>query len=136
MSQLGGYVKRRRDQRGWSRAELARASGVPYSTLTNIETNKKHVKPTEETLRKLACAIEENSDDTQLRLLAGYDVIKSADASDLAKRIDALLQSSPRWRSALIDIDEMSVDDQNEAVTALEVHAEIVRRRKRARQPG
>lgn len=132
MSNLGGYIQRRRDQRGWSRAELARVSGVPYSTLSNIERNPRKVKPTEDTLRMLAVAFEE--EDSQLRVLAGYTITISPDASELAKRIDALIQSAPRWRDALKVVqEEMSIDEQNEAVTALETHIEFVRRRRRNR---
>lgn len=129
MSTLGGYIRRRRDQRGWSRAELSRTSGVPYSTLSNIERNPRKVKPTEDTLRMLAVAFGE--DDSQLRVLAGYTITVSPDASALAKRIDALMISSPRWESALRIIqEEMSLEEQNEAVTALETHIEFVRRRR------
>lgn len=134
MTQLGRYVKRRREQKGWTRAELARASNVPYSTIANIELNKKNVKATEETLKQLALALEDDRDDSQLRILAGYDVVRSSDVSARAKRIDALLTVSPRWGAAMSEVDKMDDDDQDQALTALEVHIELVKRRKRGRQ--
>lgn len=130
MSQLGTYIVRRREQKGWTRAELARASNIPYSTLSNIELNKRNVKPTEETLRRLAAALGE--DDSQMRVLAGYDVLHSIDVTERAKRIDALLSVAPRWAAALLSVQDMDEKEQDEALTALEIHVELVRRRKRA----
>ncbi len=129
MSQLGSYVKRRRVQKKWTRADLARASKVPYSTLSNIELNKKNVKVTEENIAKIAAAFGE--DDSQLRILAGYSVLRSVDASERAKRIDALLTVAPRWGAALLAVQEMTEEEQDQALTSLEVHVELVRRRRR-----
>ena len=131
MTFLGGYVKRRREQRGWSRAELARQSNVPYSTLSNIERNENKVKPQEETLRALADALGEE-DDTQLRALAGYDIKVSNGASERAIRFDALIAVAPRWEKVLKSIqEEYTPEEQDEALTNLEIHRELVRRRHR-----
>lgn len=131
MSELGGYVTRRREQKGWSRAMLSQKSGVPYSTLSNIERNKNKVKPQEETLKALAVALEE-VDDSQLRALAGYDIVVSNGVSERAKRIDALLTVAPRWEKVLRAIqEEYTPEEQDEALTNLEVHRELVRRRRR-----
>lgn len=131
MTLLGGYVKRRREQKGWSRAELARQSNIPYSTLSNIERNENKVKPKEETLRALAVALEEE-DDSQLRTLAGYDIVVSNGVTERAKRIDALLTVAPRWEKVLKAIqEEYTSEEQDEALTNLEIHRELVRRRRR-----
>lgn len=131
MTLLGGYVKRRREQKGWSRAELSRQSNVPYSTLSNIERNENKVKPKEETLRALAAALEEE-DDSQLRTLAGYDIVVSNGATERAKRIDALMTVAPRWEKVLRAIQEdYTPEEQDEALTNLEIHRELVRRRRR-----
>jgi transcriptional regulator with XRE-family HTH domain len=130
MSQLGSYIVRRREQKGWTRAELARVSGVPYSTLSSIELNKKNTKPQEGTLRAIATALDE--DVSQLRVLAGYDVVFSSGVSERAKRIDALLTVAPRWGAAMLTLREMDQREQDEALTVLEVHLEMVKRRKRS----
>lgn len=131
VNHLGDYVVRRREQRGWSRAELARQSGVPYSTLSNIERNEHKVKPKEETLRALAVALGEE-DDSQLRVLAGYDIVTSNGPSELAKRVEALATVAPGWKKILRDIQEMyTPEEQHEALTNLEVHRELVIRRRR-----
>jgi transcriptional regulator with XRE-family HTH domain len=135
MSQLGLYIVRRRAQLGWTRADLARKADIPYSTLQYIEEHKpskKPVKPQEETLRKIATALGEE-DDSQLRILAGYDVKMSADISERAKRIDALLTVAPRWGAALLSVQDLSEAEQDQALTVLEVHLELVKRRKKAR---
>lgn len=133
MAELGGYIVRRREQKGWSRMHLSKTSGVPYSTLSNIEKNKNKVKPLEETLHALAVALEEESD-AQLRVLAGYDIVRSADVSERAQRIDALLKVAPRWEKILKAIqEEYTPEEQDEAVTQLEVHRELVLRRRHRR---
>jgi transcriptional regulator with XRE-family HTH domain len=131
MTELGGYITRRRKQKGWSRRALSQKSGVPYSTLSNIERNENKVKPKEETLHALAVALEEE-DDSQIRVLAGYDIIGSGSVSERAKRIDALMTVAPRWGRILDAIQvEYTPEEQDEALTQLEVHRELVRRRRR-----
>ena len=37
MTPLGNHIIRRRQARGWTRVDLARAAGVPQTTIRNIE---------------------------------------------------------------------------------------------------
>lgn len=132
MGKLGNYIKQRRDRLGWTRAELARESNVPHTTIRNIENNPRDVKPEETTLEALAAAFGE--DPIMLKILAGYTAQMNTDVSTFSQRIDALRKTSPRWEKALNAIqDEMSIEEQGQALTALEIHVEQVRRRKRGR---
>ena len=53
MTPLGNHIIRRRNARGWTRVDLARASGVPQTTIRNIEQGTRSRKPEEGTLRAL-----------------------------------------------------------------------------------
>lgn len=130
MSKLGNYIKERRERLGWSRADLSRESGVPHTTIRNIENNPRNVKPEEITLERIAAAFGE--DPVMLKILAGYTAQVNSDVSTFAQRLDALRITSPRWEKVLTRIqDEMSPDEQGQALTMLEIHAEQVRRRKK-----
>lgn len=134
MSKLGNYIKQRRDRLGWTRADLARESNVPYTTIRNIENNKRDVKPEEPTLEALAAAFSE--DPVMLKILAGYTAQINGDVSTFAQRIDALRKSSPRWEKALNAIqNDMTLEEQGQALSALEIHIEQVRQRKREKRP-
>lgn len=131
VTKLGNYVKGRRDQLGWSRADLARESEVPHTTIRNIENNPHDVKPKEETIEALAKAFKE--DPVTMKILAGYSTVVNGDVSTFAQRIDALRKSSPRWEKALDAIqNDMTPEEQGQALTALEIHVEQVRRRRKA----
>lgn len=133
MAQLGSYIKRRREQLGWTRSDLARESNVPHTTIRNIENNKQNVKAKEDTIEALAAAFKE--DPITMKILAGYKAQINGDVSTFAQRIDALRKSSPRWEKALNAIqDDMSLEEQGQALTALEIHIEQVRRRKRGKR--
>ncbi len=69
---LGIKIRRARDQRGWSRRQLALEADIPYTTLSNIEEpkRKKPVRTGEINLKKLATTLELDVD--ELRILAGY----------------------------------------------------------------
>lgn len=128
MGKLGNYIKQRRDQIGWTRADLARKSGVPYTTLRNIENNKRDVKPEEVTLDALAGAFGE--DPTMLKILAGYTTQINGDVSTFAQRIEALPKSNKRWQRALDAVLELPLDEQGQALAALEFAVDQSRRRK------
>lgn len=128
MTKLGNYIKGRRDQLGWSRADLSRESGVPHTTIRNIENNPRDVKPEETTLEALAVAFSESP--KMLKVLAGYKAEINGDVSTFAQRIEALPKSDPRWQKALDAVMEMEPEQQGQALTALEVAIELERRRK------
>jgi transcriptional regulator with XRE-family HTH domain len=118
---LGMYVKRCRQQRGWTLAELSHRSGVPYGTLRNIEQNKKPVKPQEGTIRALATALDER-DPEMLFTLAGYGIPLSPTVEARKHSIDALLVSHPEWRKELQAVqDDMTPAQQDQALQVLRV---------------
>lgn len=120
MSPLGMYIKRKREQRGWTIADLSRQSNVPYGTIRNIEQNKKSVKPQEETLRALAIALEDDGNDVLLRTLAGYGIPKNGTV-ERNHIVDGLLAAHEGWRKMLHNIAERTPEEQDHMLQVLQV---------------
>lgn len=126
-SELGRFIIRAREGRGWDRAALARATNIPYTTLRNLEESKTDVQTSEDNLKKMADAIGQNEEErarlfAEMRVLAGYLVVTSQDVADRDRRLLANLASYPQLKKALESI--LAVGDQEEidrALTALEV---------------
>lgn len=57
---VGEKVKELRDRRGWNQSQLADKSGVPQTTISNIE--KLGTDPTAKTLKKLATTFDVSAD--------------------------------------------------------------------------
>jgi transcriptional regulator with XRE-family HTH domain len=115
------YVKRRREQRGWTLAELSRQSNIPYGTLRNIEQNERPVKPLEGTVRALAKALEEESPDI-LFALAGYGIPISQSEEARRHSVDILLESHPEWLHMLQRVqNELPSTEQDQALQVLRV---------------
>lgn len=121
MSPLGMYIKRKREQRGWTIADLSRQSNVPYGTIRNIEQNPRPVKPQEETLRALALALEDDGDDMLLRTLAGYGIPKNG-AAERNHIIDGLVTAHQGWREMLHNIAERTPEEQDHMLQVLRVY--------------
>lgn len=98
-SPLGQRIRTAREQRGWSRAELARSADIPYTTLRNIEMRPGGVRTSEENLKKIADALELSFD--QLRILAGYLLTPSLDDNDRERRMLVQIEANPRLHRAL-----------------------------------
>lgn len=92
---LARYIVETREKRGWDRADLSRQSGVPVTTLRNIENNQKNVKPKEETLAKLAAALE--VDEEILRLWAGYREPPHLGIDERDEQLLSILRRRPAW---------------------------------------
>jgi len=125
MSSFGRYIIRARERRGWHRADLARKSGVPYTTLRHIETAKKDVQTSEVHLRALANALGETDierDDMfeMMRILAGYLAAPSKDADDRDRRLLANIDAFPQLRRSLEELfrtgDAAEIDRANDAI--------------------
>ena len=127
MSPFGRFVIGARKRRGWSRAELARQSGLPYTTLRNIEQAKKDVRTNEVHLRALANALGEDGQERddlfeQMHILAGYLTVPSKDASDRDRRMLANLSAFPQLKKSLEELLRRGdLDEIDRANTALEV---------------
>jgi transcriptional regulator with XRE-family HTH domain len=59
---IGDKIKKRRNKQGLTQDELARKSGLPYTTLTKIESNV-ITKPTIQTVMKIAKGLGIGLDD-------------------------------------------------------------------------
>lgn len=126
-SELGRFIIRAREGRGWDRAALARTADIPYTTLRNIEESKTDVQTSEDNLKKMADAIGQDEEErarlfAEMRVLAGYLVVSSHDLADRDRRLLANLASYPQLKKALESI--LAGGDQEEidrALTALEV---------------
>lgn len=125
-SPLGKYIIRARDGRGWNRAELARQADIPYTTLRNIEASEKSVHTTEENLLAVAGALGSTEQEQidmfeQMRILAGYHVVASQDASERDLRLLANIAAYPQLRTALEELFKRGDSDEvDSANTALE----------------
>ena len=124
MTPLGMYVKRCREQRGWTVAELSRKSGVPYGTIRNIEQNEQPVKPREDTLRALSSAFGPETLDL-LFALAGYGVPMSQTVEARNRTIDMLFAAHPEWEKVLRKVERRSPADRDRALHVLKVFLEL-----------
>jgi transcriptional regulator with XRE-family HTH domain len=124
-SPLSRYVIRARERRGWTRAELARKAELPYTTLRNVEAAEKNVHTAEENLLKIAGALAEAEQDQvdmfeQMRILAGYHIIASQDASERDIRLLANIDAYPNLRASLEELfsrgDAEEIDSANTAL--------------------
>jgi transcriptional regulator with XRE-family HTH domain len=139
MTPLGRYIIRARERRGWTRAELSRVSGIPYTTLRNIEAaQRKTVRASEIALKALASAIgeteQERSDSfEEMRILAGYLLVASKDTTEQERRLLANLTAYPGLKSSLEDLfSRGDPADIDRAQTAIEF-ARHIRRPKESR---
>jgi len=125
-SPLGRYIVRARERRGWDRSALWRESEIPYTTLRNIETAENSVHTDEANLLAIAGALAENEQDQidmfeQLRILAGYHIVASQDASERDLRLLANIDAYPQLRAALEELfSRGDTEEIDRANTALE----------------
>ena len=121
MTPLGMYIKRRREQRGWSLAELSRQANLPYGTVRYIEQHPKPVKPQEITIRALAAVLEDDGPDI-LFALSGYGIPMSETVEERNQAIDALIAIREDWRDMLQHIAErLTPEEQDQALQVLRV---------------
>ena len=125
MTPLGMYIKRRREQHGWTLAELSRQANLPYGTVRYIEQHDKPVKPQEVTVRALSAALKEESPDI-LFALAGYGIPLSETVESRNMVVDGLMESHPEWRDMLHHIAErMTPEEQDRALQVLRVYTRL-----------
>lgn len=127
MAPLGRFVVHARKRRGWTRAELARSAGIPYTTLRNIEESKTNVRSSEVHLQAIAHALGETDQERadlfeQLYVLAGYLVVASKDQDDQDRRLLANINAYPHLRRSLEELFRTAESaDIDRALTSLEV---------------
>lgn len=132
-TQLGNHIIRLREKRGWSTAELARASNMAYTTVRNIEQGYSK-KPDEAILRALAVALDGNVG--VVLAYAGYGDVPKYTPDELTVRLDELGQDAPRWRAVIDGIKaEMTPDEQNQAYAVLKAQLDAARNRRRRGHP-
>lgn len=129
MPPLGNHIIRRRQAHGWTRADLARASGVPYTTIRNIENGTRSRKPDEQTIRSLATALENDAD--VMLALAGYGPLPHRTHDQVVVELTALGEDAPKWKVAIERaIAEMTPADLESALEVLLAQLRGARRRK------
>jgi transcriptional regulator with XRE-family HTH domain len=129
MTQLGNHIIGLREARGWTRIDLARASGVPNTTLRNIEQGKRSKKPDEANIRAMAAALEHEPD--VMLVLAGYGPAPKRTPDQTSVELDALGEQAPRWQDAIRRVkEEMSPADQELALDVLLAQLSAAQRRK------
>lgn len=128
-TQLGNHVIRRREARGWTTAELARESGLHYSTVRNVEKGYSQ-KPEDWILRALASALENNAG--VMLALAGYGDIPERAPADVQIALDELGDEAPAWREVIEGVKrDMTIDDQRRALSVLRAQLADARARRR-----
>ncbi len=127
-TQLGNHIIRRRKLKGWSTADLARESELPYSTVRNVEKGYSR-KPDEVILRALTKALDCN--EGVVFAYAGYGDIPSYSPEELVVHLDALGDVAPKWRDAIERVkSEMTPDEQNQAYAVLVAQLNAARQRR------
>ena len=128
MTPLGNHIVRLREARGWTRIDLANASGVPNTTLRNIEKGTRSKKPNEENIRAIAAALENEAD--VMLVLAGYGPPPKRTHEQTMIDLDALGEQAPNWKEAIERVKtEMSAADQELALEVLLAHLSAAQRR-------
>lgn len=102
---------------GKDAAWLAIQTGIANSTISNWLTDP-NVQPKPSSVSKVATAFGVTVDD--LAIAAGYVIRQSTDDEDRAARADALLATSPRWRSALVRLSGKPAYYQDVALSMIE----------------
>lgn len=136
MSKLSLFLIREREQRGWSRQDLADKSGIPYPTLARWEnprkTAKKPVVPDHDGIKALARAFEMPA--SRVLALIGYPARESLDNGEREQRWTAIrqqIETDPRAERIFELWDEAEDDMKDSALTILEAHFASRRRRRR-----
>jgi hypothetical protein len=116
-SPLGLRIRRAYRELEWTRADLWRATDIPYTSLRNIDSNKKTVKASEDYLLRIATALDIPFD--ELRILAGYK-IKESPSLDVGKqRLMASLGGHPELERALTRILDRNDQKEIDRATAI-----------------
>lgn len=95
---LGNHIIRRRKIKGWNTADLARETGLSYSTVRNIEKGMSR-KPDERILRALIKALD--CDEGVVFAFAGYGTIPTLPRDQIIVSLDELGDAAPLWRDAI-----------------------------------
>jgi transcriptional regulator with XRE-family HTH domain len=118
---LGAYVRRLREEKGWSQGDLAREMGSDKSYVSRLETGRQRPRP--ETVGRVARALGATPEETQrVHDLAGYRMpVQPPAADDYARAADAVRDD---WlslaRPALLVVDVFgTVWHANEAFARL-----------------
>lgn len=134
MSKLSVFLEGERAKRGWSRAELARQSGVPLTTLTRYERVGFTGKPDHENILNIAKALEKDPNDVLITI--GYPLRQSVNTDERDKRwadICALLDGDARAERIYELYRAADDEERDSALSLLEVHFNRPRRRARRR---
>lgn len=130
MTQLGDLIRTARDGCGWTRADLARKSGVPHTTIYNIEMNEKPVQPKPLTLARLAAALDLSRE--QVFRAAGYPNEHSASDAEREARKAAALRDNPALEQAFAEVSKWSEAEQDMVLTLIST---LRQRRANRRRP-
>lgn len=124
---LATYLREQMEKRGWNQTELGERAGIPKGTIHNILDNKVQI-PKFENLIKLASAL-----DVPLRTIltvAGFNLDGRPELAQQERQAE-LLRVAPRFRELLDMIAALPEEDQETALTFVEV---LARRNQENRQ--
>lgn len=118
---LGNFLRDELERRGWTQAELSRASGVGTSGLSSIVSGKTRL-PEPETIRAIARALD--IEGARLTALLGYPVDVGAYA-DRYIEINQRLDGAPWLVERLPDLLRLTADQFREAIAYLDFRSQI-----------
>lgn len=124
---LGNHIIRKRKQRGWTRADLARETKLPYGTVRNVEQGYSK-KPDEQIIRAII-AVLDDIDEGVAFALAGYGDIPKRDPAQIVVELDELGEVAPLWRDVIEKVKRSSPERQNQALEVLTAQLNAASRR-------
>lgn len=130
MSKLSTFLVREREQRNWTRQDLADKSGIPYPTIARWENPRGRVKPDHEGIQALARAFDMPA--SRVLAFIGYPIRESANSDEREQRWAEMrrkMEADPRAERALELFGQAEDDMKDSALTILEAHFASRRRR-------
>lgn len=113
---LGSYIVRRRNEKGWNTADLAREAELKYETVRNVEKGYSQ-KPAEWILRALIRVLE--CDEGVVFALAGYGELPERTPDQVVVALDSLGDDAPSWRDEIEYVKTMTPEQQRLALRIL-----------------
>lgn len=118
MSAFGTEVKRLLAAKGKDASWLHTQTGISHSTISNWFNNPKDVRPSPETVVKVAKALEVTID--SLAPSAGYAITWSADDDERTKRRNRIIGTRPRLAKNIDAFDHLDAHHEDVLLSMIE----------------
>lgn len=118
MTAWGTRVKELLREHKKNAAWLSKQTGIARGTISNWLNSPEGVRPEPENVALVAKAFGLKARD--LAPYAGYPITESRDTNERTRRRLAIIEASPRFASAVDDIDRLSAHDQDTLFSLIE----------------